>query len=176
LAWNLAFDAKGDLFVSAGNSEPVLNAAQIVEFTSGGVQSTFATIFGYAEPKGLVIDKKGNVYTSDGTGAIYVFPPTGGLGTSFSGVGPNSTPGIVLDPAGNMFAASNQMGVGAIYEIAPNESKSTFATNVPNPMYLAFSTLPEPSAWLLASIGAIGFSMMWRVRFDHRERNRMCAS
>src|SRR5579863_3964595 len=75
----------GTLFVT------VEGTGQILQFTSGGVASTFAS--GLNVPIGLAFDNAGNLYEADsnypnvGNGVIYKFTP-GGVRTTFaSGLG-----------------------------------------------------------------------------------------
>ena len=80
----LAFDSSGNLFVSTvGNGNDA-----ILEFTPGGMESTFAT--GLASPRGLAFDVSGNLFVAEALGApdgdILEFPATGGMSVFASGI------------------------------------------------------------------------------------------
>ena len=60
----------------------------ILEFTPGGMESTFAT--GLASPRGLAFDVSGNLFVAEALGApdgdILEFPATGGMSIFASGI------------------------------------------------------------------------------------------
>jgi Uncharacterized conserved protein len=88
----LAFDPFGNLFVS--NETFPFNNDTILEFTPGGVKSTFAT--GLDFPRGLAFDSAGNLFVADvggfDAGAIIKTAPDGTQTVFASGIG---------DPNGN---------------------------------------------------------------------------
>jgi DNA-binding beta-propeller fold protein YncE len=77
----LVFDSAGNLFVSSTNG----NSGSILEFTPGGVESTFAT--GLTSPRGLAFDSTGNLFVTENIGGplgdILEFTP-GGIETVFA--------------------------------------------------------------------------------------------
>jgi hypothetical protein len=112
-----------NLFVESGGN--------ILEFTPGGAQSTFASGL---SPNGLAFDNAGNLFEADsGSGNIYEF--TNGVATEMgifaSGLSPVA---LAFDSAGNLFEAD---GSGNIYEFTPGGTRSTFASGLSGG-YLAF--------------------------------------
>jgi hypothetical protein len=83
----LAFDSAGNLFVSTESNG--LEPDTIREFTSGGMESTFAT--GLTSPRGLAFDSSGNLYAAEigipAPGDILKFTPGGTESTFASGIG-----------------------------------------------------------------------------------------
>ena len=78
----LAFDANGNLYVTAGNSQ---TASVIDKFTPGGTETTFASGLAYAA--GLAFDSAGNLYEADqGTGDVFEFSPNGTKSTFATGL------------------------------------------------------------------------------------------
>ena len=79
----LAFDSAGNLFVSTTTGNP--GSDSILEFTPGGVESTFAT--GLTSPRGLAFDSTGNLFVTENIpgqlGDILEFTP-GGIETVFA--------------------------------------------------------------------------------------------
>jgi len=82
----LAFDAFGNLFVSAAEST---SRGVILKFTPDGAESTFAT--GLNNPRGLVFDSAGNLFVAEipffATGDILKFAPDGTRTVFASGIG-----------------------------------------------------------------------------------------
>ena len=79
----LAFDSAGNLFVPTFTGNP--GSDSILEFTPGGVESTFAT--GLSGPRGLAFDSAGNLFVTENVpgpaGDILEFTP-GGIETVFA--------------------------------------------------------------------------------------------
>ncbi len=72
--WGLAFDSAGNLF------ETDFYTGEINNFTTNGVQSTFATRL--SEPEGLSFDSVGNLFEANqGSGYVYEFATNGGRST-----------------------------------------------------------------------------------------------
>lgn len=82
----LAFDRSGNLFVSTNDFS---DNGQILEFTSQGVETTFAT--GLIDPRGLAFDHAGNLFVTEnpayGTGDILKFAPDGTSSVFAAGIG-----------------------------------------------------------------------------------------
>ena len=81
--FGLAFDSNGNLFVST-QGDPGNDT--ILEFTPGGMESTFAT--GLTYPHGLAFDGSGNLFVAEDNpapdGDILKFAPGGGAPTVFA--------------------------------------------------------------------------------------------
>jgi hypothetical protein len=145
----LAFDSAGNLF------EANFTGGTIYKFTSGGVQSLFAS--GLVNPVGLAFNSGGNLFESDShSGHIYEFT-SGGVRSTFAS-GLNVPYGLAFDSAGNLF--EGDLNSGNIYEFATNGVRSTFASglNGSENFQLAFQgqtlPVPEPSALGLLAVGA----------------------
>jgi hypothetical protein len=101
-----------NLFVESGGN--------ILEFTPGGAQSTFATGL---SPYGLACDSAGDLFVADtGGGNIYEFTPGGARSTFASGL-PYPI-ALAFNSAGNLFATTYY---GNIYEFTPGGAQSFFA-------------------------------------------------
>jgi hypothetical protein len=61
--------------------------------------------------------------------------------------------GLAFDRAGDLFEAD--LKSGHIYEFTPGGTRSTFASGLSQPAFLAFQPVPEPSTWAMLGIGAI---------------------
>jgi hypothetical protein len=80
----LAFNSAGDLFEADGGS------GNIYEFTPGGVQSTFALLYG---PNNLAFNSEGDLFVTAG-GDIYEYTSGGVQSTFASGI--NSAVGLAF--------------------------------------------------------------------------------
>jgi sugar lactone lactonase YvrE len=102
-----AFDSAGNLFVSNGSSD------SIVEYAStNGVLSTTGTVFASGSallaspsgPAGVVFDAAGNLYVADSSGAkIVKFPVVGGVLSSTATTLVANTSGFLSGPFGMTF-------------------------------------------------------------------------
>ena len=142
----LAFDSAGDLFVADAPGPPPFPPGYIYKITPGGMNNLFAS--GLNVPDGLAFDSTGNLFESDGgSGNIYEF--TNGVatekGTFASGL--NGPAGLAFDSAGDLFEAD--AGSGNIYKFTPGGVRSTFATGLSFPTYLAFQ--PPPALAIVLS-------------------------
>src|ERR1017187_4901271 len=122
----------GSLYVSLAVS------GEIVQFTSGGAESVFAT--GLKAPAGLAFDSHGNLYEADSNypfenGSINEFAPGGSMTTFASGLG--DTIGLAFDGSGDLFVGDDS--AEEIYKITPGGVLSVFASNV-YPSGLAFDS------------------------------------
>ena len=100
----LAFNSTGNLFVSTESNN--LEPDSILEFTPGGMESTFAT--GLTNPRGLAFDGSGNLYVAEigipAPGDILKFTPGGTESTFASGIGTKNNRGpewLAFGPALN---------------------------------------------------------------------------
>ncbi len=108
-------------------------SGKILEFTSAGVESTFAS--GLNEPRGLAIDATGNLFaTASGSGKILKFTPAAVKSTFASGL--NKPRGLAFDANGNLFVADS--GSGQISKFTPDGVESAFAIGLTEPLGLAF--------------------------------------
>jgi hypothetical protein len=135
----IAFDKAGNIYFGEGD----VNASnRITQITATGTKSTFVTGI---DPLGMRFDGNGYLFVADKlTQSIVKVSPFGAKST-FASV-PNISD-LVFDAAGNLYAAdfgaegiSNDSS-GAIYKFAPNGTKTTFASGLYRPRYLAFDFL-----------------------------------
>src|SRR5205823_8368096 len=127
---SIAFDSKGNLFVSDPQNKVLL------KITPGGTKTTFDS--GYA-PAGLAFNDAGNLFVGDsGFGNIYKYLPNGNRITFASGVsGPF---GLAFDRAGNLYVS--EFNTNSILKFAPNGTRSPtpFASGLHGPLGLAFDS------------------------------------
>jgi sugar lactone lactonase YvrE len=149
----LEFDGSGNLFLADG-------LHTIYKFSPAGVRSTFAA--GLNGPVGLTFDPSGNLYASDAnSGNLYKYSPDGSRSTFATGL--NTPWGLECDADGNLFVADSTDS--AIYKYSPAGNRTTFASGVVRPKFIAFypaTSIPEPSAMLLACLGAAGVPVRFR--------------
>ncbi len=99
-----------NVFVAAGDGN-------VYEYTTNGVQSTFASGLG-GDEEGLAFDSAGNLFVSDASdSAIYKFTTNGAQSTFASGL--NTPRGLAFDSAGNLYEAD--AGSGNIYKFTRPE-------------------------------------------------------
>jgi len=120
---------------------PDFQTDNVYEFTTNGVQSTFASGFNFWV-SGLAFDNTGNLFVGVESGAIaglgqIIKITPGGMQTTFaSGLqGPNV---LAFNSAGNLF--ETDWGSGHIYEFTTNGAQSTFASGLQNPNGMAFNS------------------------------------
>jgi len=129
---SIAFDSKGNLFVSDPQNKVLL------KITPGGTKTTFDS--GYA-PAGLAFNDAGNLFVGDsGFGNIYKYLPNGTKTTFASGVsGPF---GLAFDRAGNLYVS--ELNTNSILKFPPNfvvgDTPITFASGLHGPLGLAFDS------------------------------------
>ena len=108
-------------------------SGNINQFTSGGLQSTFASGL---SPGGLAFNNMGDLFESDpGSGNIYEFSPAGARSTFASGL--YSPSGLAFSKSGNLFVSDYS---GNIFEYTQSGAKSTFASGLDDPSGLAFNS------------------------------------
>jgi uncharacterized repeat protein (TIGR02543 family) len=114
----------GDIYVTDQS------AGIVYQFTSGGVQTTFATMS--TPPLGLAFDSAGNLFVAAG----YCDPPnygciikfTNGVPSRFASSLSSNPAALAFDSSGNLFVADYSNGT--IFEYTPGGVRSTFATLV----------------------------------------------
>lgn len=154
----LAFDHSGNLYVANDGTR------QIDKITPTGNVTLFATLPDNTTPAGLVFDNVGNLYSADqynnNLAQIHKITPSGvvSLYTSF-GYTPSGITGLACDSSNNLF--TGDYNTGNIYKIAPGGARTTFATGVTLPTYIAMAPVPEPSIWAMF---ALGFPALLAVR------------
>ena len=74
---------------------------------------------------------------------------------------------FILSIAGQLtYAAPGDLyesdaGSNNIYEFTPGGTRSTFASGLNGPNYLAFEPVPEGSTFGLLAVGALGLGLVW---------------
>jgi hypothetical protein len=139
----VAMDRAGNLFVSDINGG-YDGGGIIYEFTNGVAsgRSTFAS--GLSYPGALAFDSAGNLYEADlNSGYIYKF--TNCVASEQGIFASVQRPfGLAFNSAGDLFVGDLNIGssspLGAITEITPGGTQSTFATNLWDPEALAFDS------------------------------------
>jgi hypothetical protein len=138
-SWGAAVCAGSLLLMAQARAQNLFEADQesgdINEFTTNGVQSTFAS--GLDGPDGLAFNSAGVLFEADfQSGNIYEFTTNGVQSTFASGLSyPN---GLAFNNAGVLFVADS--GSGNIYEFTTNGAQSTFASGLNIPNGLAFNS------------------------------------
>jgi sugar lactone lactonase YvrE len=124
------------------------DSGNIYEFTTNGVQSTFAS--GLSFPTALAFNSAGDLFVSCGGGSgvtagyIAEITPAGVQSTFVSGLDKPS--GLAFDSASNLYVAcvGNQitnLGIGEVIGITPTGTQSTYASGLANPSALAFNSV-----------------------------------
>jgi uncharacterized protein YecT (DUF1311 family)/sugar lactone lactonase YvrE len=127
-ARNLAFDDKGNLFVSDEDNHSIL------KFTPEGKKSTFAS--GLGNPVHLTFDDKGNLFVADDDNhSILKFTFEGKKSTFASGL-EEYLGHPTFDDKGNLFV--RDWDSHSIFKFTPEGVKSTFASGLNEPFDLAF--------------------------------------
>ena len=162
----VAFDAKGDLYVSD------INTDAIYRFSTAGTENTFAEDLDL--PFGLAFDSAGNLFAAGSRGSVAKISPAGTKTIFAAGLG--SPLGLAFDRAGNLFVA-DQSG-STIFKFTPAGIRTTFATGLTNPTGLAFDAAGDLFVSTLdgviskftpagvQSIFAVGFNAPTGLAFD----------
>ena len=163
--WTIGYDNPVSLAVNGagrlcvGDVYYYTHSGRIVEFAPDGTQSTF-----YEEqiaPYGLAFDSAGNLLVADpaiptNSPSRYVpgideITPGGARSIFAAGFDINLPTGVVVDSAGNVFLTDS--GAGKIYKFTPDGVRSTFATGLNQPTFMAFApntaTPPLPTVRLV---------------------------
>ena len=160
---DVAFDKSGNLYVvnpGSANILESLGATQpLVDFTtpiSGGL----------INPTSLSFGPDGELYVLDiGGGAPKVvrFTAAGapdGTVVSFAGNNPFNPAYLAFGPDGKMYLSGQDLNTaaGEVLKFGTDGTPlGTFiGTGLVNPTFMAFSSVPEPSSLLLATLGLIG--------------------
>jgi DNA-binding beta-propeller fold protein YncE len=117
---NLAFDDKGNLFVTDRDSE------SIFKFTPDGIKSTFASGDSAGD---VAFDSSGNLFVWGGN-TIFKFTPDGKRSTFASGL---AIEDLALDRSGNLFVTDHVSD--SILKFAADGKKSTFASGLSHSDY-----------------------------------------
>lgn len=136
---SLAFDSTGDLFIANAGSN------NIIEISSHGVRSTFAS-GGYLDyPLGLAFNTAGDLFAGNSASSSITEITPGGVQSNFASTG-LSGPGLGLafNSVGDLFVGNvNGYGTGSITEITPNGVTSPFASGFGTPNAMAFTSTGE---------------------------------
>jgi sugar lactone lactonase YvrE len=122
-----------NLFVSGNDAD----GGKVFEFTTDGVESTFAS--GLSGPQGLAFDSAGNLFVADsgdgslGSGSIIKFTQDGAPTTLALGL--NGPLALAFDGAGILFVVEN--GTGSVLKFTADGVRSTFASGLEGPWGLA---------------------------------------
>jgi hypothetical protein len=137
-------------------SDPGSNS--ILKFDFLGNATTFAT--GLGLPWGLAFDSSGNLYEGSDS-SIFKFTPSGFKTLIADGLGLPTA--LAFDSDGDLFVADHF--VKKILEINPDGTQSTFVGGLNSLYGIAFSSVPEPSTFVLSVIGTISllvYAVRWR--------------
>ena len=115
-----------NLFVADNSSQKIL------EFTPGGVRSTFASL---VNAQALAFNSTGDLFASAGNN-IYEYTPGGVRSTFASAIG---TQGLAINSAGDLFVSAGNN----IYEYTPGGTRSIFASGLSDASYLAFNVVGD---------------------------------
>src|SRR5262249_20217901 len=132
---DLAFDSKGNLFVTNAFGGPTGNGF-VQKFTPSGEGSVFADS-GFDLAYGLAIDSADNVYIGNyRTSTIENISPDGVDLGLFASLGVNKPHGMIFDRLGNLYVANN--GNATIEKFsATGADLGRFATTGPGPHFMA---------------------------------------
>jgi sugar lactone lactonase YvrE len=131
----LAFDKAGNIYVGEGDSN---GSNRITKITPAGSKTTFTSGI---NPQGMRFDATGNLFVANALTQCIVKVSPFGAKSTFAAA-PNIAD-LIFDAAGNLYAADfGPAGIshdseGAIYKFAPNGTKTTFASGLYRPRYLA---------------------------------------
>lgn len=147
LSLGLAFDSAGNLFAACTGSPDVPNSAAIYRFTPDGTRRVFVgqSAFGdFNGPSGLAFDRSGNLLVSTQTanpaGIDTILKFTRNRVETTFATGLDWPVGVAFDRSGNLLVAERGAFAppGAIYKFTPDGNRTTFASNVADPRFLAF--------------------------------------
>lgn len=152
----IAVDASSNLYVSNtwGNS--------VLKITKTGDVITLAGSLDVVQPQGIALDASGNLYVANSEMITKITPA--GIITKFAGY--PLTPisgflrGLTVGSDGSVFVS---IGEGRIQKYSP-DGAFQFSFKAPNPGFLAFQPVPEPSTYVLATLAAMTLAVMRRRR------------
>jgi streptogramin lyase len=120
-AEGLAFDARGNLYVSAGD--------QIQKVTPAGTVSLFATLPSGSSAFGLAFDAKGNLYAADALTDKISKINALGVESTFATLPTNTFPtGLAFDGSGNLYVTDVNSPSG-VHKITPAGAVSVFTVS-----------------------------------------------
>ncbi len=163
----LAFDAAGNLYVA--------DSVNVHRFSPSGKDLGIFASAGIFVPEQLAFDRYGNLYVANlGFNNVREFSPSGQDLGVFASAGLSFPQGLAFDAAGNLYVSTFSGGTfgGTIREFSPSgQDLGVFAQSF-DPAFLAFgpSVVPEPSSFVLASLGIAGLAFVACWRRGHQIR------
>jgi sugar lactone lactonase YvrE len=149
---DLAVGRSGHLFATQQG------AGTIVEISSNGTQSTYAS--GFKQPASLAFDRDGNLFVAEngygGNASIISKTTPAGVKTTFAS-GLYNAAGLAFDSAGNLYLA--ERGNHNIYKFTPDGTRTLFTNAVPLLQNLAF----DAAGNLFVSGGGGGSNSIYKV-------------
>lgn len=163
----------------------------IARFNSSGISQGNVTLTGFnpgtSSLRDIVFDGNNKFYLTNyasaaGGGGLYRFNLSGStatLDTSFNSTGYKAIGnafGVAIDSVGMLFVSQYySSGSSAIVSINPlTAAQSTFLATTTSYgfQYLATTTVPEPTTYILAaaSVGMLGFARKWRKKMPAAEQ------
>lgn len=161
-AHGLAFGSDGDLYAS--NFED----ATVLRISPGGSTSLFASGGGLSNPVGIVAAGNQFFVANSRNDSISLLGDDGSVSLFAQGGGLSFPSGLAADTSGNLYAAN--FGGYNISRITPAGAVSFFANTDGGPAAMAFAptlppvVVPEPNSAILAIIGGIGCTLLFRPR------------
>ncbi len=152
----IAVDASSNLYVSNSWGHSVL------KITKSGDVSTLAGPLDVVQPQGIALDAAGNLYVANSETITKITPS--GIITKFAGY--PLTPisgflrGLAVGTDGSVFVS---VGEGRIQKYS-SDGSFQFSFNAPNPKFLAFQPVPEPSTYILSTLAALTLAILARRR------------
>jgi sugar lactone lactonase YvrE len=142
-ATGLAFDPRGDLYVSSRYDGTVYRVSP------NGTLSTYAEGMGVAT--GIAFDKEGNLYVGDRNGTIWRIAPDRQIFV-FATLEPSiSAYHLAFAPDGTLYVTGPSSGFDAVYSVDPHGTVSVFYRGLGRPQGLAFDA--QGNLYVAASIG-----------------------
>jgi sugar lactone lactonase YvrE len=161
-AHGLTFGSDGNLYAS--NYED----ATVLKIDAAGTTSLFAVGNGMSNPVGIAAVGSNLFVANARNDTISLLDSTGSVSLFAAGGGLSFPVGLAADSAGNLFAA-NFNGYN-ISKITPSGAVQFFVNTDGGPAAMAFAptlppvVVPEPNSAILAIIGGIGCTILFRPR------------
>ena len=157
---DLTFDSSGNMYVGSGNADVLRSAGgtgPLTEFVAqlaGGLTNPTSLSFG-PDGKLYVLDNTSTPvvrrYDSNGNFDANVITFNNDLGLFV----PNQ---IAFGPNGKLYVSgqSLEFGDGEVLQFqSDGTGEVPFITGLVNPSFMAFTPVPEPASWILASLGTV---------------------